>query len=140
MAPFGEPRENAEYAFHGPSGPGARAFQHGQMFGYRQRREQPPALRHDRDLARGDVVRPQPDQVLAAPCDRTRAYPRRRQAHDGANEGRLAHAIAAEHGHDLAGADVERDAAHHMRLAIATVQIADLKHDAGAPDRLPAPA
>src|SRR6266851_719544 len=64
---------------------------------------------------------------------------RRRQTHDGADEGGLAHAVAAKQRDDLAGADVQRNAANDDRLAIATVKVANLKHDAAFRDRLPEP-
>src|SRR6202035_1125747 len=90
MSPLRKTRKNPEYAIDGPAVPGAYALQHGQMFDHRQRRKQPSALRHDRDLAVGDVVWTQADQALPAPGDRPRAHSRRRQPHDGADKGGLA--------------------------------------------------
>src|SRR6266404_9358619 len=109
------------------------------MFDHRQRRKQPPALGHDRDLAIGDVVRSQAYQALIAPSDRSRPDLRRRQTHDRADEGGLAHTVTAEQRDDFAGADIQRDAANDNRLTIAAKQVANLKHDAASRGRLPEP-
>jgi hypothetical protein len=139
VTPLGQSREKAEHALQRPSGFGACTFQHRQMLGHGKRGKQPPPLRYDCNLARGDIVRPQAQEAFAAPGDRSRANLRRRKAHDGADQRRFAHAVAAEHGHDFAGRNIERDAANHERRAIAAVQVTNLKHGAVVPDRLPAP-
>src|SRR5260370_33018453 len=86
MSPLRKAWKNPEHTIDGPAVPGARALQHGQMFDHRQRRKQPPALGHDRDLAIGDVGRSQAYQALIAPRDRSRTHLRQRPTLEGSDE------------------------------------------------------
>ena len=65
------------------------------------------------DGQRGDV----------APLKRTRPRARRREAHDGADERGLAHAVAAEDGQHLARRHAERDALEHVAVAVVGVDV-----------------
>ena len=49
------------------------------------------------------------------------------QAHEGADGGGLAHAVAAHQAHHLAGADGEVDAEQHLRLAVAGLEARDVE-------------
>ena len=66
------------------------------------------------------------------------------QPHDGVNGGRLAHAVAAQQGDHLAGADPKADVEQHLRGAIGGLQMVDCKHRGLTPsrrrDRRPRPA
>ncbi len=76
---------------------------------------------------------------------RDRAFRRRLQPHERLEQRRLARAVGAEHRHDLALFDRQRNAAHRVDAAIANVKIVDLKTHDAAPrrrcrDRLRGPA
>jgi hypothetical protein len=73
---------------------------------------------------RDPVRRPARDRG-AIEGDAARA--RRHEAHERANQGRLAHAVAAEHADDRAGGDVEVDAEQDLARAVAGTQAADLE-------------
>ena len=49
------------------------------------------------------------------------------QAHEGADGGGLAHAVAAHQAHHLAGADGEVDAVEHLLLAVAGLESRDVE-------------
>ena len=49
------------------------------------------------------------------------------QAHEGADRGGLAHAVAAHQAHNLARADGEVDAEQHLRFAVAGLQPRDVE-------------
>ena len=68
-----------------------------------QVRKHLPSLRHQADAQLGHAVGRQPADLLAVEPDR--AGGRRRQPHDRAHGGGLAHAVAAHQGHHLAGRD-----------------------------------
>src|SRR3954470_19926802 len=107
------------------------------MLGDRERWKQSSPLRDDGYLSRRDFMRAQSNKALTPPSDCSGTNLRWSQPHDGADEGRLPHAVAAEQGNNLSVAYVERHAAHHDRIAVAAVQIPHLKHDAASPDTLP---
>src|SRR5262249_19167196 len=56
------------------------------------------------------------------------ADPRRREADDGADERRLAHAVAPEDPDHLAGRHPQGDALEHVALAVVGVDVADFEH------------
>ena len=65
-------------------------------------------------------------QLLAV--ERRAAAARRQQTHQGADRRGLAHAVAAEQRHDLAGADVEAHVEQHLRGAVAGCEFFDREH------------
>src|SRR5208282_5623785 len=82
--------------------------------------------------------RPGAAQVITEKTDI--ALPIRKLAHDGAQRGRLARAIGAEHAHALTFVDREIDAVNHLNAFISGLEPRNLKHGQGrsplSPDRL----
>jgi hypothetical protein len=56
---------------------------------------------------------------------------RRDQAGNRADERRFPRAVGADHGDDLAPAEVERDVVQHVRLAVCDVEVLDAQQRAG---------
>ena len=113
----------------GPPGPACEA--QGLLDG--EMRHQPPPLRHQPEAEPGDAVRRPPQQGGAGefgpPAQHPAAEPRQ-QPHEGADGGRLAHAVAAEQGHHLPGPDRKRDAGQHLAAAVAGREILHRQHQA----------
>ncbi len=93
---------------------------HLEVLRHRHAREQPPPLRALRDAALDDRVRRRVGDVAALEADR--ALPRPVEAVDGAQGRRLAGAVRADQGHDLAGADAQRDALERVDGAVVDVR------------------
>ena len=55
---------------------------------------------------------------------------------DGAQQRRLADAVAAENGEDAPGLRLDRDGAQRLRGAVEEIDAVDGQHDLTAPDRL----
>jgi len=106
---------------------GTEVRAHGQVFAHRQPIEDSPALGHVRDPARDDLVRGDAGERVAVEDDGAAA--RDEEARDGLERGRLAGAVVAEQRHDLAAADLERDAAQRVDLAVVHVQRFEPEHD-----------
>jgi hypothetical protein len=73
--------------------------------------------------------------IDALACELDRAAARRQQAHDGVHGRRLAHAVAAHQGHDLAGIDAELHAEQRLAGAIKSLQLMDAQHQASPSPR-----
>ena len=89
----------------------------------RERRPHPPSLRHVADTLGGDDVRGQPEDLLARELDAPRG------AHEPGHrvaQGRLPHAVAADHGEDAA-VERERHALQRVRAAVVDVEVLDLE-------------
>ena len=87
----------------------------------RQLGEDAPALGHERNAAARDLLGRAADERLAAEPDV--AADDRSDAHDRVQGRRLAGAVRADQADDLAGADLEREAAHSLDAAVANAQI-----------------
>src|SRR4029453_14684644 len=61
-----------------------------------------------------------------------RAADRRDQRREHLDRRRFAGAVRAEEGEDLAGGDIERDAAHSGHLTVGLDEVADLNHVIGS--------
>jgi hypothetical protein len=92
----------------------------------RQRREDLPPLRHQPQPVLCHLVRRQAGKRGAAKGHAPR--PGLQQPHQRAYRGRLAHAVAAEQRHHLAGADAKIDAEQHLAFAIAGGQALHRQH------------
>src|SRR6185295_14981564 len=88
------------------------------------------ALRHVRDAEPGDRFRPAAAERLAVEEDLAVALDR---ARDRAERRRLAGAVGAEHGDDLALLDRERDPFERPHLSVARLDVAELKQRHGTP-------
>ena len=88
-----------------------------------QLREDAPALGYERDAAARDLLGRPADQRRAAEPD-VAAYDRG-DAHDRVQRRRLAGAVRADQTDDLAGTDLEREAAYGFDAAVANAQIGD---------------
>ncbi len=88
------------------------------------------ALRHVADAEAAALVR-RPLRDIDA-VDDDLAPGRRHQAHDGLQQGGLAHAVVADDADRLAFAQRQRDAAQHRHLAIAGTQVGNVEHDVAA--------
>ena len=114
-------RQPGEGVVHPIDVPGAAAFPgQPQMFVDGERRPEPAALGRKADPEVGDPVRWQPDQFLAGHADRSALH--RQQPHDGVAQGRLAHAVAADHRMN-AGHQFQIDALERVGGAVVDVQI-----------------
>ena len=120
----------------------ARGRGRDQVFLDGERRKDLPALGHEPETRLRDPVGRQADERQVVE-DRAAAGGGQ-QAHDGLNGGGLAHAVAAQQGHHLAGADPESDVEQHLRGAVRGLQMLHGKHRALTPsrrrDRRPPPA
>src|SRR6185437_14270201 len=96
-------------------------------------REELAALRRLRDAHLHDVVRRGLRDVLA--LERDRALARVVEPVDRAQRRRLARAVRADHRHDLALANLERDALERVNRAVVGVHVTELEDDAGAVPR-----
>src|SRR4029077_17755523 len=103
-----------------------------EVLAHRQRREDLPVLRHIADAAMGDLIGPEPRDILAAKLD---GALRGNQAHDRLARRRPADAVAPEQADDLAVADVEVDAMQDVALAVISVQVSDFEHHAARAPR-----
>ncbi len=97
-----------------------------QVLEHREVREDAAALRHVADSEARHLPGLHAREVHPVELDRARAAPR--EAHDGAQRGGLAHAVAAEKGHRFAGADLERYAAQDVQLSVVHLHAGELKH------------
>ncbi len=96
----------------------------------RERLEDLAALRHIGDAEIADLERPQPDELALPEADGSRAD--RNVAHDRAEQGRLAHAVATHQGDDLALRYVQRECAQDLAAGlVAGDQVADRQHARG---------
>src|SRR6185312_15627713 len=98
-----------------------------QVLEHRHAREDAPALRHLRYAATNDLVGRQLGDVLAVEPDRARA--RARIAAYRHQQGRLAGAVGADQGDDLALGDVEVDAVQRLDGAVEGGDSPDFKHE-----------
>ncbi len=114
---FGEPRKQLVDPRKRPAA--AVALDRGgqQVLAHGQVRKYLAAFRHQADAELGDPVGRQAADFLAAESDPAGA--RRRQPHDRAHGGGLAHAVAAHQRHHLAGRDGKRNAEQHLAEAVA---------------------
>jgi hypothetical protein len=95
-----------------------------QVIGDRHLAEQLALFRHKANAALDallDIEAAKIDALLDDPSSR------RQQAHEGAEQRRLAGAVGANHGDDLAGLEPQREAAHGFDLAVGDVKILDRK-------------
>ena len=99
--PLAQPRKQLEHAHRGPRGRPVAAVAT-QVLAHGQVREDLPALGHEAEPEPRDAVGGRPGSTRR----RSRIVPalRRGHAHDRAHRRGLAHAVAAEQRHDLAGA------------------------------------
>src|SRR5215207_3309415 len=91
-----------------------------------ERRKYLPALGHEADAALGDPVWREPGERAALEDDLAAA--RRHEPHDGVHGRGLAHAVAAQERHDLAGPDRKRDVEQHLRGAVGGLEVRDGQH------------
>jgi hypothetical protein len=120
---LGEPGERLVNALDRPRPP---APGEPQMLVDRERRPHPPSLRHVADPLGGDGIRGQPEDLLARELDAPRG------AHEPGHrvaQGRLPHAVAADHGEDAAF-EGERHALQRVRAAVVDVEVPDLEDHA----------
>src|SRR6185436_2520307 len=96
-------------------------------------REDAALLGAIRDAALRNPVRSERDDL--APFEPDRALAPWHDAHDRAKRGRLAGAVAAEKGDDLARRDVERDAMENVRLPVPGIEPAHGKERPGTGGR-----
>ena len=125
--PLGEPREQVADPVERPGlgGVGAVGGGRDQVLARGQVGENLPPLRHQADAELGHPIGRQAADLAAGEADR--AGPRRRQPHDRAHGGGLAHAVAAHQRHHLAGRDGERQAEQHLAQAVAGLDVVDLE-------------
>ena len=102
-------------------GPPVAVHRHLEVLGHRQGREHALPAGHHGDAEPGDLVGRRAGDV--APVEDDRAVGRRHDAGDGLEQGRLAGAVGAEQGHDLALAHLEVDAEEHLDVAVAHVEL-----------------
>ena len=100
-----------------------RVGAHLQVFRHAHARENPAAFRRLRDAQPGDLVRRHAGDVLAVELDMAGAGAR--LAEDRHHQRRLAGAVGADQGDDLAGVDLEIDALQRLDLAVGGAQAAD---------------
>ena len=98
----------------GSSAPTSQVLLHG------QRGEDLPPLGHLADAQIADAMAGQPGDVPAAKGDAARA--RRLDAGDGADQARLAGAVGADDGDELALLRLERDAVQRLRVAVVQIE------------------
>ena len=94
-----------------------------EIFLHRQAGEDAPALGHERDAQRHDLV-----GRAAADGPAVEAHGRRRarvQPDHGPEERRFAGAIRADDGHELAWRDLERDAEEGLEIAVEGGELVD---------------
>src|SRR5262245_27330173 len=118
-----ELREEIEHARHGPSAVRLAAARDVEVFPDRELGEDPAVLGHEPDAGPRDLVWLLAGDVPAFPHDA--AVPGRREPHHAAHGRGLAHAVASEQAHALAGADLERNAEEHLREAVERVDVLD---------------
>ena len=106
-----------------PGRPAAQPAGQPQVLAHGQRREHALAAGHLDDAAGGDLVRRGVGDV--APVEDDRAAVGLDQPGDGLEQRRLAGAVGAEQGDDLALADLEVDAEQHLHVAVGDVELAD---------------
>src|SRR6185503_21304183 len=102
----------------------------------RERGENLALLRHIADAGARTAMRREAGDLLAGELDAAAAQ--RCQAHDRHQQGRLANAVATEHGPALLGADRRGYGLEHDGVAIAGGHIIEneqISHDAGYQDR-----
>src|SRR5271165_466402 len=104
---------------------------HEKIVVHRESAEQAAALRHVADARGDDALGSPPGDVHAVEDDR--AARRREQAGDRGEQRALPRAVGPDERDDLARADLEVDAPQHLRLAVAGVDAAQLKHADGLP-------
>src|SRR5438093_4178380 len=109
-----QPREEPEHPIEAPAGAVAGALADLEMLADTERREDAPALRDQPHAPAGDLVRSKMRDVLAAQEDAP--SPRRREADDGADQSRLAHTVATEHGNDLPLAQAQGESLQDVAL------------------------
>ena len=141
VAPLVEARKHGEHRVGRPRRVSCRllavaglARRHHQVLAHGQALEDAAPLRHQRDAARGDLLR-----RLAA--DRRaehgyRAAARRQQAHGDVHAGRLAGAVAAEQPEHAGLMQLERDVLQHVAVAVIGVDIGQRERASGQ-DRPP---
>src|SRR5271165_2933384 len=127
LAQVGEERIDALGA-HAP-GPGDLGRQEQVLFNG-EAREDRSLLWTERDPKPCDPLDRQSDELAVAEHDRARAPAD--DAHDRLQGGRLARAVAAEQGHDLALAHVEIDAVENVRFVVPGLEALDREHGVGA--------
>ena len=122
--PLKQPRKGREYALTilRPPLVAAPIAAEIEILAHRQIGENAPAFRHVDEPARDDLRRLGALDGHAVEMDRTGAGAH--DARDRAIERRLAHAVGAEHGDDLAGVDAQVDAAQNLGLAVAGAEVA----------------
>src|SRR5436190_10267569 len=117
-------------------GPGRRAVarrltRDREVLAHAQVGEDAAVLRHPAEAETADAVRRQRRDVGAAKDDA--ATPARHQSHDRLHRRRLAGAVATDQRDAFAGADAERDAEEHLRLAIPGLERLHIKHRSAPP-------
>src|SRR5438552_7626727 len=90
-----------------------------------KRAEQTPPLGDHGEPARRDLVRRPPVDDLAAEPDHAGAD--RQEARERPQERGLARAVGPHQRDELAGADLERETAQHLEIAVAGVNVADFQ-------------
>ena len=85
-----------------------------------ERWEDETVLWHVRQPAGGDLLGPEPRDVLAIECDS--ASSGAEQARDGSQQRRLAGAVGADDGDQLAGIDGDRDVVEHFEAVVCRSQ------------------
>src|SRR5215218_5027848 len=129
-----QPREQLVDALERPARrAGAGGCGRDEVLVHGERREHLPALGHEADAALGDPVWCEPGE--RAPLEDDLAAARRNQPHDGVDRRGLAHAVAAQERHDLAGPDRKRDVEQHLRGAVGGLEVRDGQHYSLSPPR-----
>ena len=113
---------------HGPG----RGFGHDQVLEHRQVAEDLASFRHVADAEPRDPVCGPARHVLAEHVHAALAHGG--EPHQAAHRRRLARAVAAEHGDDLALVEPQRDAVQDVALAVERVHVARFEHRAHARD------
>ena len=127
--PLAQPRKQSIHLLEAPP-PGAAAG-HLEVLPHAQRREDAPALRHQRHAQLDHAERGQAADLGVLVADA--ALARRGEAHDGADQRGLAHPVAAQDGQHLARLHPQRDALQHVALAVVGVDALHLKRQGRSP-------
>ncbi len=124
---LGKARKDLDHTIEGPAACVVRAVAGGdlQVFLHAQRREDAAPLRHVGDAALGNGARARAGDVAAVEQDSPGPGPH--EAHERADERRLAHAVAAHQTDRFAGQDAEGEPAQDMALAVERVEAAGLE-------------
>jgi hypothetical protein len=107
---------------------------HAQVLEHAHAREDAPSLGHVSDAAADDLVGVEPGDVLAVEQDAPGAGAG--PAADGHQQRRLAGAVGADQGHDLAGRHLDVDPVQRLDRAVSRAQPLDPEHHDGAPGGL----